>query len=88
MEIRHESFDLLPSARSAMSPQFRFSEEEPLQIGQAHLTHREWWFWIVQGLCIYCGEVGHMVLFLNFELSRFDVIIRNFYHIFLTINHT
>ncbi len=35
---RRESFDPPSSARSATSPRFGFAEEEPMQIGRAHLT--------------------------------------------------
>ncbi len=61
MENRHESFDLPPSARGATSPRVGFSEEEPMQIGRAHLTARERRHRIAHGLCLYCGEAGHMV---------------------------
>ncbi len=61
MENRHESFDLPSSARGATSPRVGFSEEEPMQIGRAHLTARERRHRIAHGLSLYCGEAGHMV---------------------------
>ncbi len=56
-----ESFDPPSSARSATSPRFGFTEEEPMQIGRAHLTARERRHRIAHGLCLYCGEAGHMI---------------------------
>ncbi len=58
---RRESFDPPSSARSATSPRFGFAEEEPMQIGRAHLTARERRHRIAHGLCLYCGEAGHMI---------------------------
>ncbi len=58
---RRESFDLPSSVSSATSPWFGFAEEEPMQIGRAHLTARERRHRIAHGLCLYCGEAGHMI---------------------------
>ncbi len=58
---RRESFDSPSSARSATSPRFGFAEEEPMQIGRAHLTARERRHRIAHGLFLYCGEAGHMI---------------------------
>ncbi|RXN32636.1 EH domain-binding 1-like protein [Labeo rohita] len=52
----HESSDPSPGAKGATPPRLGFSEEEPMQIGRAHLTARERHHRITNGLCLYCAE--------------------------------
>ncbi len=36
------------------------SEEEPMQVGRARLTVKEWRYRLDNQLCLYCGEAGHV----------------------------
>ncbi|KAK1802534.1 hypothetical protein P4O66_004189 [Electrophorus voltai] len=53
---------------------YRESSEEPMQCNSAHLTPEERLRCIQDGLCLYCGEIGHVIrecqFFLLFYLSQ------------------
>ncbi|KAL0187404.1 hypothetical protein M9458_019074, partial [Cirrhinus mrigala] len=59
-DTMHESSDPSPGAKGATPPRLGLSEEEPMQIGRAHLTARERRHRITNGLCLYCAEAGHV----------------------------
>lgn len=56
----HRSVSNAQSTGVVTSQQSGLSEEEPMQIGRAHLTIAERHHRLANNLCLYCGEAGHM----------------------------
>ncbi|KAG1935922.1 retrotransposable element [Pimephales promelas] len=60
VEFPQDIINHTPVTRGAASQHWGLPEEEPMQIGRAHLTIIERRHRLTNNLCLYCGEAGHV----------------------------